>query len=167
MSRLYIWDSNALRAWTDERNPHHETIRQAFGELSGQYVGLSVIAVGEMEYGLALKHTVPQNTVEAIREAARTLPPVGINAFDAEEYGRLRAALFAKYGPTPLKKKTSVSQLVDPATDKALGIQENDVWAAAQAIARDAVLVTGDKLARILAVADGLKIMRLNGQLLP
>jgi len=44
-------------------------------------------------------------------------------------------------------------QLVDPVTSLELGIQENDIWIAAQAISRNLTLVTNDAMWRIRNIA--------------
>jgi predicted nucleic acid-binding protein len=46
--------------------------------------------------------------------------------------------------------------LVDPLTAKCLGIQENDLWIAAQAYESNLVLVTHDKMDRLREVASDL-----------
>jgi len=48
--------------------------------------------------------------------------------------------------------------LVDPVTAKVLGIQENDLWIAAQAIERNLILVTNDGMSRIREIASELRI---------
>jgi tRNA(fMet)-specific endonuclease VapC len=162
--RIYIWDSNALRAWVDARSPHNGAIHQAFNGLYDQFVRLSVVVNGEVEYGLALKHGLAQATADTIRSCLRELPALVVDEHDAETYGDLRARLFDRYGPKELKRKISVSQLFDPATDKTLGIQENDVWLAAQAVTRDAVLISYDRMTRIRSVAPELRLVGLDGQ---
>jgi len=53
----------------------------------------------------------------------------------ANTYGELRSLLFDKYAPNDKRKKNlRPEQLVDPITSLELGIQENDLWIAAQAI---------------------------------
>ena len=67
-------------------------------------------------------------------------------------YGELRAKLFEKFAPKNNKKGLRPEQLVDPITSLVLGIQENDLWITAQAMARNLILVTNDKLSRIKEV---------------
>jgi tRNA(fMet)-specific endonuclease VapC len=74
-------------------------------------------------------------------------------------YGDLRARLFEKFAPKKRRRKgLRPEELVDPVTAKELGIQENDLWIAAQAIERNLVLVTNDAMARIQEVASELKV---------
>jgi tRNA(fMet)-specific endonuclease VapC len=72
-------------------------------------------------------------------------------------YGSIRASLFDRYTPRrKLNKQLRLGQLTDPVSELELGIQENDVWIAAQAIEYNLVLVSNDKLTKIRDVADGL-----------
>ena len=48
-------------------------------------------------------------------------------------------------------------QLIDPITSRELGIQENDLWLCAQAVAHDMVLVTNDTMRRIREVSQGMQ----------
>jgi len=48
-------------------------------------------------------------------------------------------------------------QLIDPITSRELGIQENDLWLCAQAVAHDMVLVTNDKMLRIREVSEDMQ----------
>jgi predicted nucleic acid-binding protein len=63
----------------------------------------------------------------------------------AEQYGDLKAWLFNNCGPKPKKSKAKrAEELVDPITGFELGIDENDLWIAAQAKTHNLVLVTND-----------------------
>jgi predicted nucleic acid-binding protein len=69
-------------------------------------------------------------------------------------YGMLRARLFENYTPNNKKRKgLRPEQLIDPVTSLELGIQENDLWIAAQAMSQNLTLVTNDKLHQIHEVA--------------
>jgi len=63
----------------------------------------------------------------------------------AEQYGELRAWLFNNCGPKVKKAKIKrAEELVNPTTGRELGIDENDIWIAAQAKTHNFVLVTHD-----------------------
>ena len=79
---------------------------------------------------------------------------VPIDKHSANTYGELRARLFEKYAPNNKKRKgLRPEQLIDPVTSLELGIQENDLWIAAQAISRNLTLVTNDAMNRIRDIA--------------
>jgi hypothetical protein len=51
-----------------------------------------------------------------------------------EQYGELKAWLFNTCGPKKKKSKAKrAEELINPSTGKELGIDENDIWIAAQA----------------------------------
>ena len=57
----------------------------------------------------------------------------------------MKAWLMNSFSPKTMRTKAKrLKQLVDPATTEELGVQENDVWIAAQAMTFNLVLVTHD-----------------------
>jgi predicted nucleic acid-binding protein len=70
--------------------------------------------------------------------------------------------LVANYSPKNKRQRIlSLSQLADPITDIELGVQENDLCLASQAIATEAVLVTFDRMTHVCqaARATGLELL--------
>ncbi|MCH7920211.1 MAG: hypothetical protein IIC50_19795 [Planctomycetes bacterium] len=70
----------------------------------------------------------------------------------------LRAALFDKYAPKKNRKGLRPEQLIDPVTSKGLGVQENDIWIASQALEHNLVLVTNDQMNHLREVASDLRV---------
>ncbi len=87
-------------------------------------------------------------------------PVLEISRYVAEPYGAMRSWLVQRFAPVRQRRLRSLSQLADPVTDLALGIQENDLWLASQALANDAVLVTVDRMTHIreAALATGMEL---------
>jgi tRNA(fMet)-specific endonuclease VapC len=74
-------------------------------------------------------------------------------------YGSLRARIFEKYAPNERRcRGLRPEQLIDLVTSRELGIQENDLWIAAQALEYNLVLVTNDKMDRIRDVCEDLQV---------
>ena len=74
-------------------------------------------------------------------------------------YSDLRAALFRKYAPRNKKGRLTKKwpeDLQDRTTAKQLGVQENDIWIAAQAIQYNLVLITADHMRRLADVSETL-----------
>ena len=67
-----------------------------------------------------------------------------------DPYGLLRAELFRRFGGHGKHPE----QCVD-ASGHSLGIDENDLWLAAQAIEHNLTLITADKMCRITEVGQG------------
>ena len=71
----------------------------------------------------------------------------------------IRAGVFEKYAPNVKRRRgLRPEQLIDPVTSQELGIQENDLWIAAQALEYNLVWVTNDKMERIRDVCEELQI---------
>ena len=81
--------------------------------------GISVVVLGELEWGVAHSRRVEENQA-ALRDFAASVQVVELDAEVARRYGRLRAHL------------RSIGQPIGP----------NDLWIAAHALARDVPLIT-------------------------
>jgi len=156
----YLLDTNAVSDWLIDTKPRHPAVRAKIASLPADSPLLtSVIVLGEIEYGLRVDRD-NQPTLEPFRERVRQeLPHVlTVEKATADVYGGLRAKLFDKFTPKGKRKGPRPEQLVDPVTSLALGIQENDLWIAAQAIERNLVLVSNDGMKRIRDVAPELRV---------
>ena len=81
--------------------------------------GISIIVLGELEWGVAQSSRVEENRA-GLRDLLAAVRVVDLNAEVARQYGRLRAHLRA------------IGQPIGP----------NDLWIAAHALARDVPLIT-------------------------
>jgi predicted nucleic acid-binding protein len=144
-----------LRYWYDTRCAEHanvmahvEAARQADPE--SHYISrffISAITIGEIEFGHRAVST--PNLVEQAKYLAflrqESLVPLEVTRHVGEHYGKLKAWLFNTCSPRSMRTKaTRFRQLVDPISGEELGVQENDVWIAAQAMTHNFVLVTHD-----------------------
>lgn len=152
--RDYLLDTNI---WSDWYNPKkNDYILERLKNESDIKLHISVVTWGELRYGYAALTRREQRQLGSVCEFVTWLRPKTevIDKHVAREYGRIRAKLFEKYAPKKRKKKgLRPEQLVDPITGHKLGIDENDLWIVAQAMTRNLMLVTNDKLARISDVA--------------
>jgi predicted nucleic acid-binding protein len=144
--RDYLLDTNI---WSDWYNPRKNSyILKRLENEPNIRLHISVVTWGELRYGYeALTHrekSMLGNVWEFVRgQAPKTAE---IDKHVAQDYGRLRAKLFDRYGPRNKKKKgLRPEQLRDPVTSLQLKIQENDLWIVSQAITRDFILVTNDR----------------------
>jgi len=155
--RDYLLDTNVWSDWFDPKK--NTSIIQRIQELSSKLkLHISFITLGEIDFGINVMTKKEQANFDAngFRKfvSSKTPSTVPIDKHIAKTYGELRARLFEEYAPNNKKRKgLRPCQLVDPATSLELGIQENDLWIAAQAITRNLTLVTNDKLSRIREVA--------------
>lgn len=167
--RDFLLDTQTIRYWHDSACAEHAAVagnvvrlRQAVTNLEIQpKLLISVISLGEIEYGHRVafpRDPKPQAAYMAF--VRQELPEAFELSRDATEaYGELRARLFNKFAPSGKRlRKMLPEQLVDPTTAKELGIQENDLWLSAQAIAHGMVLVTNDRMTRIREVANAMNL---------
>lgn len=167
--RDFLLDTQTLNYWHDSNRAQHaavkgnvDAIRNASQSLDPKpKLLVSVVTLGEIDFGqrvaLAPNSAAQTAYLKFVREELPESLEVSSDA--AAAYGELRARLFNKYAPGDKRKpKMLPEQLVDPATAKELGIQENDLWIAAQAMAHGMVLVTNDRMTRIREVAAGMNM---------
>lgn len=159
MTRGYLLDTNTIAFWFSPTRREHKLVVQRIEALPAESpLVTSAIVLGEIEYGCRAARPISQDALNEVARLVRARFPrmlqVGLST--AETYGRLRAALFRKYAPKKDRRGLRPEQLTDPMTSRELGIQENDLWIAAQALEHNLVLVTKDKLDHIRAVAPRL-----------
>lgn len=157
----YLLDTNILRYWYDTNCAENAKVvtrvnaaRQPdphTGYVSRLYV--SIVTLGEIEYG----HRVALSP-DPVKQAAyvrfvRVQCPVALDVTRhvVGRYGGMRAWLFNNCAPTGKKsKRMRAEELINPTTGKELGIDENDIWIAAQAWTYNLVLVTHDSGANFI-----------------
>ncbi len=95
-----------------------------------------VIVEGELAY-MAHKSGHPAANEERVHQFLRGIEVLPVNAETADSYGRLKAAIAARFGPKEKAKRrrTAVAKL---------GFQENDLWIAAITWRYGLTLVTAD-----------------------
>lgn len=149
----YLLDTNTICNWFDGdagRFPAVRIIADTRAADSPLYV--SAITLGEIEYGHANKPAGAgvkrENFLAFIRNQLPQILPVSKHT--AEPYGRIRAKLVERFPPKGgWSRKIRPEKLYDPVAARELGIDENDLWIVAQAVERNFVLVTSDKMTRI------------------
>lgn len=110
-------------------------------------VATCVIVAGELVYGAARSREADENTW-AVNQFLDLLDVIPVSLAAAGEYGRLKAALLKRFGPREHARRRDFDLAK-------LGFSDNDLWIAAIALERSAVLVSSDRdFARIAEVAD-------------
>ena len=116
---------------------------------------ISAISWGEIEYGHRCTSKSDTPTQIKYKEFVEKRVPqvLRIDRNTSHCYGEIRTNLFDKFAPKGARNGLRPCQLIDPISAKDLGIQENDLWIAAQAIEFNLVLVTHDRIHRLKEVA--------------
>lgn len=158
----YLLDTNILAYWYNPARPEHEKVIKRI-DLARQpdpetgYVSrllISSVTWGEIEYGHSFVPPPKPSAQEEYRQFVRVQCPevINVDKHVAEQYGEMKAWLFEKFSPNRNKKAKWPEQLIEPAGGRELGIDENDLWIAAQALTHNLVLVTNDSKANFQAV---------------
>lgn len=168
----YLIDTSVLSKMLDPTHADHGKVKAWEASLpSNSRKLLSVVAIAELRFGLALAHAAQRHAVLAnlrqITNAADKYTSLEITRVTAQEYAQLKAAVVAKFLPNRLQQRSkkgwgNPEDWIDEYTGRALHIQENDLWQCAQAIERDLTFVSCDGVPAIVAASDGkLKLLRL------
>ena len=149
----YLLDTNTIQYWfdgDDGKFPTVKTVADTRAADSPLYV--SAITLGEIEYGHAFNAAgLEPKRAEFVAFVQSQLPQIlQVSKHTTEPYGRIRARLAHKFPPPGgWTKKIKPEQMYDPVAAREIGIDENDLWIVAQAVERNLVLVTTDKMRRI------------------
>jgi tRNA(fMet)-specific endonuclease VapC len=149
----YLLDTCAAAALWDIRHRDHNIIKDFLKEIPDESVFISVIGKAEVEMGLKCRSTMTENIKTDIRnemEKYYYYDMFSINKHTVLPYSDIKAQLFNAYSPQEKKKRAKWPEdLIDPVSAKSLGVQENDIWLASQAIQHNLILVTADRMSRI------------------
>ncbi len=115
----YILDTNICK-YIIKKKP--EATINKFLKMKTDSIGISIITISELYYGVAKSLKPDENTI-ALEQFILPLSPVSFNKEDAIAYGKLRASLERK--------------------GKVIGAM--DMLIAAQALSRDLILVTNNE----------------------
>lgn len=156
----YLFDTNAISILWNVRHPEHDTVKTFFASVSGSPVWLSTIVLAEIEYGLKVTPKIDMESKNQVRREMSKCPLIlDIDKHTIAPYSDLRAELFKKYSPRNRRGRLTVKwpeDLVERTSAKELGIQENDIWIAAQAIQYNLIFVTDDHMSQLVQVSKSL-----------
>ena len=156
----YLFDTNAVSTLWNVRHPEHDIVKAFFAGVSHAPVWLSIIALAEIEYGLKITPKMDIDSQNQVRHEMLNHPFIlDIDKHTIGPYSDLRAELFKKYSPRDRRGRLTVKwpeDLIERTSAKELGVQENDIWIAAQAIQYNLILVTGDHMQRLVDVSENL-----------
>lgn len=122
---------------------------------------VSAIALGEIEFGAAITYSTDHERrhefLRFINNRFHRKFAVSVERHTRVHYGDLKARLF-NLDPERSRRLNHPERIIYRATGAELGIDENDLWMAAQAIEHNLILVTNDEMANIRLVAPELDV---------
>jgi len=151
----YLLDTNTFDYLTDRADARHPCVRERFEALpNGTPVFVSAVTAGEVTYGISTFPAMDEAKKRGLLRALAEFRVLDVTTATKDSYAMVRAALFARTIKEG-RKRLRPEQLRDPVTSLQMGVQENDVWLVAQALAHNLVFVTNDMKMRPLWVAAG------------
>lgn len=153
----YVLDTTICSAAWDYGSPDHSYVRQRLGKLDESPVYVTAVSIGEVEYGLQVAPAIDTRRQRMVRTAMASYQVLDIDRHTAQVYGEIRGRLFRKYSPKNRRGRLThkrVEDLVERATGKALGIQENDLWIVSVAVQYNMMVVTNDRMCRVIEAAQ-------------
>ena len=144
----YLLDTMiASDAW-DKGSPRHSYTRERLQRLDPSPIFVSVVSLGEIDFGLKSAPLVDEARQKAVRDNMHEYELLGVDSNTTPIYSHVRTELFKRYAIRNPKGKLLTKQpeeLIDTVTAKLLGIQENDLWIVCIAIQYNLVFCTREK----------------------
>jgi tRNA(fMet)-specific endonuclease VapC len=157
----FLLDTNAASILWDERHKEHQKLREFLQRVKDAPTWISTVVLGEIEYGLKTAPQMDEDLQGDVRRQMALFPRVlDVTKHTVEPYSDLRAALFRLHSPRDRKGRLTAKrpeELWESTSAKELGLQENDLWIAAQAIQYNLVLITEDHMRRVQEVSTTLE----------
>jgi tRNA(fMet)-specific endonuclease VapC len=117
---------------------------------SSERLMTSVVVAGELRYGALISERLIENSL-AVEDFLGRIDQIAISPAISQVYADLKAGLLLKLGP----KDRSRRRGFDLAK---LGFSDNDLWIAASALERAAVVVSADLDFRRMATVESLTV---------
>jgi tRNA(fMet)-specific endonuclease VapC len=147
----YLIDTNMVNFWYNDQLPEHANVALHVDALDpDDLMFVSAVTIGEIGFGHAIT-TAPDPTKQAELRAFledQFPDPLPITASTQPFYAAIRAHIFRTFPPQGRRQRRP-EQCFDKVHATTLGIDENDLWIASQAVEHKLILVTHDKMARI------------------
>lgn len=145
----YLFDTNIWSYTFEQATFVTDKIRK----LENSQIYLSVVVWGEVIFGAK---TNPKFPFDKYRKFIHKDKPLilPIDEHVAEVFGALKAEVFEKKSAKAFRSNLGRKDLLkNPMPAKDMGVDENDLWLAAQALAYNLILITSDRMQNILELA--------------
>lgn len=163
----YILDNSVLSVLLDPEHARQVEVRAAIESLTPGDFYVAAVTLAELAFGVRLAahfggRSMP--VLELILAEARAYAVLDTDRHTADSYAELKTSMAKRYLANASRKdrRRWIEDWVDKTTGKALQVDENDLWTAAHAKARDLVLLHRDGDMQRIADADpSLRTVRL------
>jgi tRNA(fMet)-specific endonuclease VapC len=144
--KSYLLDTNCVSNYFN----NHPNVIARVTRLTKEQLFVSVITFGEMNFGHERTKTTNQARRDEFAEFIKFhFPlPITVTRHTSSHYGILKANVFSQFPPDS-NRHNHPETLVDKTTGAELGIDENDLWIAAQAMEHNFILASTDRMNKI------------------
>jgi tRNA(fMet)-specific endonuclease VapC len=158
----YLVETSALSALLQDNHSHHAIAEAVFSALpDGSAQFASIVTVAEMEFGLKQviangAHARQIAAVTARIAIVRNYAPLPLTHHTAINYAELKSKIAQHIQPKANSQGLNrwIELWQDGNVGSQLGIDENDLWIAAQAKERDFTVIAGDRDFEIFSKVD-------------
>jgi predicted nucleic acid-binding protein len=151
----YLLDNNVISILMRPPDPRYAHVKAKFDALGASPICLPVIAIAEIEYGMAKAEAPDAEQRHSVRRFFAEYPlHLGIDDHTVEPYSLIRSQLWKDHATKKGRghKETLPEELVHRESGKLLGIDERDLLIASVAAQYSLVLATCDQNPGMLAI---------------
>lgn len=163
----YLLDNNIISILARSSDPRHATVAARLTAVGDSPVLLPVIAVAEIEFGMAKTEHPDQKQQAEMRAFFTSFPhALPFDRHTVEPYALVRAEIWRCHA-TPKRrghKEKLPEELIDRATGKELGIDERDLMIASIAIQYNLILATADRNPGMVRIEDAARALEGRGE---
>ena len=144
----YLLDTNLVSILARPKNPEYALVEAHLKAIHPAPIFLPVIAIAEIEFGMAKADNPDEEQRDAIRQFFKKYPlHLGVDDNTVEPYALLRAQLWKIHATKKKRghKEKLPEELFDKVTGKELGIDERDLLIASIAVQYNIILATCDE----------------------
>lgn len=166
----YLLDTNIISILCRSGDPDNATVRANLEAIKNRQIVLPVMALAEIEYGLAKSSGVSTEQADAFKKFLKQYPKphLGIDDNTVEPYALLRAQLWRIHGTPKTTGKGHKEKLPEDLlardTGKSLGIDERDLLIGAVAAQYRLVLITHDQGQSMKRIEEAAKALEADGK---
>lgn len=163
----YLLDNNVISILVRAGDPRHPRIKAHLEAVGSCPIFLPVIAIAEIEYGMAKAEKPDESQQAAMRRFFAEYPlHLGIDDYTIGPYALIRAQLWRTYARRKRRghKETLPEELVHRESGKLLGIDERDLLIASVAVQYNLVLATCDENSGMKAIEAAAGQLEREGQ---
>ena len=167
LSNGYLLDTNIISILVRPQSQKYAIVKAHLARISNETVMLPVIAIAEIEFGMAKAETPDESQKTALRRFFSDYPlHLGIDDNTIEPYSLVRAELWRLLATRKKRghKEKIPEDLFDRVTGRELGIDERDLLIAGVAIQYNLRLATVDRNQGMLSIERAAASLEAQGK---